>query len=119
MIVDDDPDNCAIVERLFQNQANILKAHSSEMVLEMLENVRPRLLFIDIDMPRLKGLDLLDILKKNDDFKDIPVIMLTASHEPADVMRGMSSGSVDYIVKPFNPDELVARCLRLVNKNRL
>lgn len=69
---------------------------------------RPDLVLCDILMPELNGLTVLELLRRGNDYVDIPFIFVTALVERADVRRGMSAGADDYLTKPFSPEELVS-----------
>jgi len=69
---------------------------------------------LDRMMPGFDGMTLLRKMKATDSLSGIPVIFLTARHYGADVLEGLDSGAADYISKPFNPDEVVTRCLRIL-----
>ena len=76
--------------------------------------VRPDLIVLDAMMPVMDGFEALRRLKADLEFSAIPVVMLTAMRREADIVSALQLGAADYLPKPFNPDELVARLLRLV-----
>ncbi len=80
--------------------------------LESIKNNIPDLVLLDVMMPVMDGFDVLKKVKEDERLWKIPVIMLTAKGQIKDVERGFDLGSDDYIVKPFRPDELVARIRR-------
>ena len=71
--------------------------------------IRPDLILLDLMLPEIDGLDICRHLKSEDELKNIPVVMLTAKSEEADVVVGLQMGADDYITKPFSPKVLVAR----------
>ena len=77
--------------------------------LEMFQNFIPNLVLLDVMMPIMDGFEVLKKIREDDRLSDIPVIMLSAKGQTSDVEKGFDLGSDDYIVKPFQPDELVAR----------
>ncbi len=77
--------------------------------LESIKKNIPDLVLLDVMMPVKDGFDVLKIIKEDKHFWKIPVIMLTAKGQIQDVEKGFNLGSDDYVVKPFRPDELVAR----------
>ena len=74
--------------------------------LDRARKTKPDLVILDLTLPYLDGVSLCETLRRE---SDVPIIMLTAREAPADGIRGLESGADDYIVKPFEPDEVVAR----------
>jgi len=81
-------------------------AHDGETGLKLARSLNPDLIVLDLMLPRLDGMELCHILRRE---SDVPIIMLTAKGRQPDRIHGLESGADDYIVKPFDPDELVAR----------
>jgi len=111
LVVDDDPNVALLVKMtLSENKDyNIEIAGNGDEALEKIEQNPPDLLLLDLMMPGIGGMEICKILKSKDATKYIPIIMLTAKREAADMILGMNSGANDYITKPFNPEELMAR----------
>ena len=107
LVCDDDREIVEAIEiYLSQEGYNILKAYDGIEALNILEKEKINLLIIDVMMPRLDGIRAtLKIREKN----SIPIIILSAKSEDADKILGLNIGADDYIAKPFNPLELVAR----------
>ena len=89
-------------------------AAGGEDALELIRNVRPSAAVLDVNMPQLDGFEVLAEIRNNADTRDLPVIMLTALRQEADVVRGFRLGAHDHVSKPFNPRELSARLERLL-----
>ena len=90
-------------------------AYDGESGLALARNLAPDLVILDLMLPRLDGVELCRILRRE---SDVPIIMLTAREAHAERVIGLDSGADDYVVKPFDPDELIARAeavLRRVN----
>jgi two-component system cell cycle response regulator len=87
----------------------VLTAESGEMGLELAFKEQPDLILLDVILPGMDGYQICEQLKKTDESKDIPVIMLTSKAEPADKIKGLVLGAVDYVTKPFDAGELIAR----------
>lgn len=90
-------------------------AHDGESGLASARDLNPDLVILDLMLPRLDGVELCRILRRE---SDVPIIMLTAREAPAERVVGLDSGADDYVVKPFDPEELIARAeavLRRVN----
>ena len=81
-------------------------AHDGETGLTLARELEPDLLILDLMLPRLDGVELCRILRRE---SDVPIIMLTAREAHAERISGLDSGADDYIVKPFDPDEVIAR----------
>lgn len=88
----------------------VAEASTSERALSLLQDGnKPHLMLVDWMLPGASGIEFCRRVKQHDEWKDIPVIMLTARGEEDDRVKGLESGADDYIVKPFSPRELVAR----------
>ncbi len=81
-------------------------AHDGEAGLALARDLTPDLIILDLMLPRLDGVELCRILRRE---SDVPIIMLTAREAPAERITGLDSGADDYIVKPFDPEEVIAR----------
>ena len=88
-------------------------AHDGESGLELARDLAPVLIILDLMLPRLDGVDLCRILRRE---SDVPIIMLTAREAPAERVVGLDSGADDYVVKPFDPDEIIARAHALLRR---
>ena len=86
-----------------------LEAEDCRQARQMLADERPSLALIDWMLPDMSGLELTRMLKRESDFEDVAVIMLTARAEEHDKVTGLEGGADDYLTKPFSPRELVAR----------
>ena len=91
----------------------VITAFNGAECLEKVKEDRPDLIVLDVMMPEMTGFEVLDVLKKNPDTENIPVIMLTARAQDSDVLRGWQSGVECYLTKPFNPMELIAFVKRI------
>lgn len=109
LIVDDKPENLSVLFSLLNETYEVLAAESGIVALEIIKSSKPDLILLDIMMPDLDGYQLCSILKSNEDTKDIPVIFMSALSETSDKIRGFELGAVDYIIKPFQQEEVVAR----------
>ena len=91
----------------------VITAYNGVECLEKVASDRPDLIVLDVMMPEMTGFEVLEALKKDPDTAEIPVIMLTARAQDADVLRGWQSGVECYLTKPFNPMELIAFVKRI------
>lgn len=114
LIADDDPLLRAILEhKLSAAGYLILPAGNGREALELARTQRPGAIVLDAMMPIIDGFEVLRRLKAEPELKQIVVIMLTALKREQDIVSALKLGAADYLVKPFNPDELVARLMRL------
>lgn len=110
MIIDDVVQNIQTLGLLLQNNNyEIEAATSAEDALIQLKTIHPDLILLDIMMPDIDGFSLATFIKSNPDLVDIPIIFLTARATEEDILRGFEVGGVDYITKPYNHKELLAR----------
>lgn len=91
----------------------VITAFNGAECLELVAADHPDLIVLDVMMPEMTGFEVLEALKKNPETAEIPVIMLTARAQDADVLRGWQSGVECYLTKPFNPMELIAFVKRI------
>ena len=85
----------------------IYPAQSVEKMLEMLEHIKPDLILMDINMPGIDGYEGIKILKADKEHADIPVIFLTGNSDRESIVKGLSLGAVDYVIKPFTSSQLI------------
>ena len=110
LVVEDEEDIMEVIRFNLEKEGyEVHQALSGEKALQVIENNLPSLVLLDLMLPGINGLDLCRIFKQNDRTKAIPVIMLTAKSEDADIVAGLEMGAEDYITKPFSPRVLVAR----------
>lgn len=117
MIVDDDPYIRRLVKMILRGEGfDVLEAGNGADALDMLESVRPDMLILDIMMPAMDGWDLCRELRRH---YDVPLLMLTAIGETEQKVKGFELGTDDYIVKPFEAAELLARVKALLKRYRI
>ena len=109
LIVDDIPVSIKVLGELLREKYEILVATCGRKAIEIAIKKQPDLILMDVVMPEMDGLETCRQLKENPQTADIPVIFLTAMSESADVIKGFDVGGQDYIVKPFNKTEVIAR----------
>ncbi len=110
LIVDDIPENLTVLSNiLYQEQIEISVAIDGKQALKSINIDKPDLILLDISMPEMDGFQVCEKLKQDPETKEIPIIFLTAKVQPEDVVKGFKIGAVDYITKPFNPQELISR----------
>ena len=117
MVVDDDPDIRDVLRIALEAEGyQVLEAPDGETALRIVRQSTPHLLIVDFVMPRLNGHEVCAILKKDILLRYLPIIMLTGKGETADKVRGMEAGADDYVVKPFEPKELLVRVKTLMRR---
>lgn len=115
LVADDDPLIVRLLEhRLRHRGYDVISAPDGEAALDLANSEKPDLILLDGMMPGLDGFEVLRRLKENDETIDIPVVMLTARSQEGDIVDGLTTGASDYMVKPFIPEELLARVQRII-----
>lgn len=110
LVVDNDPDNLGVLfDYLDSVGFKVLLVQNSENALIQAESKKPDIILLDILMPGLDGFETCRRLKENDKTRDIPVIFMTALSDTTDKVKGFKMGAVDYITKPFQQEEVLAR----------
>ena len=110
LIVDDVPDNLSVLfEFLSARGYDVLAADGGELAIEQLPHTRPDLILLDVMMPGIDGFETCRRIKADARFADVPLFFLTALDDTVDKVRGFTLGAVDYITKPLDPDEVLAR----------
>ncbi|MFA5530587.1 MAG: response regulator, partial [Thiohalomonadaceae bacterium] len=110
LIVDDTPGSLDLLNNLLSGAGYVVRAaQDGRMALRSARARPPDLMLLDIRMPHMDGYELCRLLKQDPATRDIPVIFLSALRETVDMVKGFAVGAVDYIAKPFQPDEVLAR----------
>lgn len=110
LIVDDNATNLGVLFDYLRNAAfRVLVAQHGKAALELLQEARPDLILLDVLMPEMDGFETCRRLKENPATRDIPVIFMTALTETVDKVRGFELGAVDYVTKPLQHAEVLAR----------
>jgi DNA-binding response OmpR family regulator len=119
LVVDDDPDVCDLVTyKLEQSGFEVRRASDGDAALREVAKRIPDLVLLDIMMPGISGLEVLERLRSDQATAVIPVVMLTAKAQENDVERGFQLGADDYVVKPFSPRELVRRVTAVLSRRQ-
>jgi DNA-binding response OmpR family regulator len=116
LVADDDEDILLLVTtRLRRDGYEVVAASSGDRALELAREHRPQLAVLDIGMPGLDGLEVLERIRADDELKETLVLLLTAKAQESDVRRGYDSGADAYVKKPFSPAELSSRVRALLD----
>jgi len=117
LIVDDEPNIVISLEFLMaQNGYNVFIARNGEQALDLIPEVKPDLILLDVMLPNRSGFDILQILRKDKETKHIKVILLTAKGRDQDITKGITLGADAYITKPFSTRALVEKVKETLNQ---
>lgn len=117
LVVDDDPLMCRLVEVLLQSQGHsAVTVDSYEAAVTQIQRQMPDLVLLDVQLPRIDGFTAMRQLKRQ--YENLPVIMLTARADMQDRLMGLDTGADDYVVKPFEPAELLARVKAVLRRSQ-
>jgi DNA-binding response OmpR family regulator len=115
LVADDDDDILLLVTtRLRRDGFEVVQASSGDRALELAREKRPRLAVLDIGMPGLDGLEVLEQIRADEDLREMRVLLLTAKAQESDVRHGYETGADAYVKKPFSPAELSTRVRELL-----
>ena len=115
LVVDDDVMNLRVAEFILkQHGYHIVKTESGMECLEYLKNNRPDLILLDVEMPIMTGIQTLEIIRSNEMMADIPVMLLTASIDNETVEKARRLNVLEYVGKPFFPQDLLERIARVL-----
>jgi DNA-binding response OmpR family regulator len=116
LVADDDEDILLLVTtRLRRDGFEIVQASNGKQALELARERRPALAVLDIGMPGLDGVQVLEQIRGDDDLRAMRVLLLTAKAQESDVRRGYDAGADAYVKKPFSPAELSTRVRELLS----
>lgn len=114
LVVDDDPPSLKMTAYLFQEEGyEVLTAEDGRQALELIEHEEPDLIVLDVMMPQIDGLEVCRRVRQH---RNIPIIILSAKGEISDRVLGLEIGADDYLAKPFEPSELLARVKALMRR---
>ena len=120
LVADDDDDILLLVTtRLRRDGFEVLQASNGDRALELARERRPDIAVLDIGMPGLDGLQVLEHIRDDDELREMLVVLLTAKAQESDVRRGYETGADAYIKKPCSPTELSTKVRELLDGNYL
>lgn len=120
LIVDDNQQNCELLEAYLSGEGyEIDLAYDGVTTLERVVREQPDLILLDIMMPKLSGYEVCQQLKQQEETRSIPVIMVTALNEVADIEKAVKAGADDFLTKPVNKLELTTRVRSLLRVRHL
>jgi len=120
LIVDDEAHIRLLIEQTLEDLEDqgveLLTADNGKTALDLIKAEQPRLVFLDVMMPKMNGFDVCNAVKNNLGLHDIYIIMLTAKGQEFDKRRGEAVGANLYMTKPFDPDELLAKVKEVLGR---
>ncbi len=117
MVVDDDPDVRFVITTLLASEFETVEAHNGLDALEKIDRYEPDLLVLDINMPIMSGIDCAEALRRNPTAADLPFVFLTALSSKEVRERATATGAQDYIEKPFDSADVIARLAAIFERN--
>ncbi len=110
LVIEDEPHISNLVKVILEkNGFEVLQSFVGEEGLNLAVQEKPDLVVLDVMMPNMDGFEVAKRLTGNEDTKDIPIVMLSSAAQFKDKMKGIDAGAMDYITKPFDKDELLAK----------
>ena len=106
LVVEDDATNVEIVEIILEDMCTIKIASSGEEALEVIYGFEPNVVLLDIMMPGINGYETCKIIRKDEKWKDTPIILVSAKAMPEELKEGIDSGANDFLTKPFHHEDL-------------
>jgi DNA-binding response OmpR family regulator len=120
LVIDDIPENLTILRKcLTEYHYRVAVARNGRVALERAKRVRPDLILLDVMMPGMDGFEVCRQLKQDEMTRAIPVIFMTALDRSEDKVKGFEAGAEDYVTKPLNYQEMLARVHRYVTRYKL
>ncbi len=115
LVVDDDPPSVKMTAFLLREEGyEVVSAENGREALEMIQSKTPDLVIMDVMMPHIDGLEVTRLIRQT---MDVPIIILSAKGETADKVSGLEVGADDYLSKPFEPSELIARVRAVLRRS--
>jgi DNA-binding response OmpR family regulator len=117
LLVEDD-EHISYILRFLLERSGFAVEHAADgrQALQRLQGAPPALVLMDVMLPYHDGLELLERLREATGWQAVPVLMLTAKAREADIVRALDLGADDYVTKPFQPEEVLARVRRMLRK---
>jgi len=117
LIIEDDDTVRSYLKRMIQKkfEFNISEAENGRIGLEVLQKVKPDIIFLDISMPVMSGLEFLEKIKLDPAYSKIPILILTANNDRETIRKIINLGVTDYILKPIDPARTYSRIQELID----
>lgn len=118
LIVEDEQNLMELLKyRLEENNYAVAAAADGHKALLLVRSFKPHLIILDLMLPKMDGYTICRLLKFNDEFKEIPLMILSARSTDEDIRRGLSMGADAYVTKPYEPAELLAKIHELLTRD--
>ena len=121
LIVDDEVHIRMLIEQTLEDLQDegveLLFAENGQQALEMIQESKPNLVFLDVMMPKMNGMEVCQKVKKEYGLNEVYIILLTAKGQEIDRQKGLEMGADRYMTKPFDPDEMLDIATEILNKN--
>lgn len=115
LVADDDREICDLLEIYINNEGfQVIKAYDGREAYQQFKEMTPDLVILDVMMPKMDGLEVMNKIRED---SQVPILMLSAKTSDVDKIRGLAKGADDYVVKPFNPLEVIARVKSLLRRS--
>ena len=110
MLIDDELENLLLLKQILTQRNYIVRmVKSGKIALQFMHKIKPDLILLDILMPDLDGYEVCQVIKKNSQYREIPIIFLSAVSDLGDKVKAFNLGACDYVTKPFEAVEVLAR----------
>lgn len=120
LVVDDEKDIVDLITFNLEKEGfAAIKAYDGEKALELVKAKKPDLVILDLMLPGIRGLEVCKFIRKNRETETLPIIMLTAKGDQVDKILGLEMGADDYVTKPFNVGELIARVRAVLRRSEV
>lgn len=116
LIIEDEEPIANAQKLILQDQFNIHIANNGLEGLKKAKKLKPALILLDLMLPGINGIEICKSIRSDDSLSSTKIVMVTAKNQPTDEVRGMEIGADDYIMKPFEPDELKHVINQVLNK---
>ena len=103
---------------MFNSEFQLYTSSDPNNGIRLAKKIKPDIILVDIMMPKMNGFMVSKVLKLNPDTKNIPILFITSLNTKEDLLKAISSGGIDYIVKPFNSSDLLARIRNILNHEK-
>ena len=118
LVIDDEEDYTNLVRLSLEPEGfEVISAFDGQTGLKILQQELPELLILDINLPGLDGIAICHRIRNDDRLRQLPIMMLTVRRKDEEQVKGLNTGADDYITKPFQPEELVARVKSLLRRS--
>jgi DNA-binding response OmpR family regulator len=119
LVVDDDAVTARFIASLLREHGyDVLVAEDGAHALELVDRHELAMVVSDLVMPYRDGYSVLRAIRRNEKFHDLPVLLLSMRDREEDIVKGLEEGADDYVIKPFNARELLARIRKILNRKR-